>query len=540
VTSETDDGTTATTTAATAAPDAARPDGTAGPGRPLREGDNRDVRYRTAAGTVVGAIVLAVLGALMGPQWAPVPMTDPLVVQASSTAIPGGVETGPYQVRSTVVEVELDGGTVEAQVLMPLGVAGDVPGVVFVHGAGTGAFTDAFVDQARALAEAGVATIVPDKRLDTYTVRHRDYVTMADDYLRSFDLLRGLDGVDPDRVGVYAESEGAWIAPVMAVDQPDIAFVVLVSAPVVPPRQQAAFAVDSYLRNTQVPQQVFRAIPRAVGMSLPGGGFEYADFDVAPYQRQLTQPVLVAYGTADASMPLVQGAEQIIRDVAIAGNTAYTVRYYRGADHGIRVDGVVAPTFLRDLTGWVQGLPETGSAWPRIAGDQPTQLYWAAPVPQPRWLGDGDVLVFLVLGAVGLVVLLPVGRWGVVGVRHLRGRDAAPGNDAALSRRLALLAGSSVATVVVLVWYLVAVARLALGYERNGWVVQGGWLGVRLLGLVAVLAASAVVVRLRQLRLAGQPLARGAVGHVLLWGTCVASAALLVVLAYWGVYQLGI
>jgi hypothetical protein len=94
--------------------------------------------------------------------------------------------------------------------------------------------------------------------------------------------------------------------------------------------------------------------------------------------------------------------------------------------------------------------------------------------------------------------------------------------------------------VVALVWYLVAVARLALGYERNGWIVQGGWLGVRLLGLAAVLAAAAVVVRLRRLRQSGEPMARGAVGHVVLWGTCAACAALLVVLAYWGVYQLGI
>jgi cephalosporin-C deacetylase-like acetyl esterase len=497
------------------------------------------VRYPITAGAVVGAIVLAVLGALTGPQWAPVPMTDPLTVQASSTAISGAPDTGRYDVQSSVVQVALDGADVEAQVLMPVGVAGDVPGVVFVHGAGTGRFADAFVEQAHALAAAGVATIVPDKRLDTYTVRHRDYVTMAEDYLRSFAVLRSLDGVDPDRVGVYAESEGAWIAPVMAVDEPDVAFVALVSAPVVPARQQAAFAVDNYLRNTGVPQQVFRAIPRAVGMSLPGGGFEYADFDVAPFQRRMTQPVLVAYGTADASMPQVQGAEQIIRDLAIAGNTDYTVRYYRGGDHGIRVDGEVAPAFLRDLTGWVQGLPETGSAWPRIAGDQPEQLYWAAPVAQPRWLGDGDVLVFLVVGAVGLIVVLPAGRWAVVGVRRVRGLPPAQA-DPALSRRLGLLSVVSVGTVGALVWYLVAVARLALGYERNGWIVQGGWLGVRLLGLVAVIAASAVAVRLRTLRRTGEPLARGVMGHVELWGTCVACAALLVVLAYWGVYQLGI
>ena len=498
------------------------------------------MRYRVAAGTVVGAIVLAVLGALMGPQWTPVPMTDPLTVQSASTAIPGAPRIGSYPVSSTVVRVPLEGADVEARLLMPVGVAGDVPAVLFVHGAGTGLYADAFVDQARALAEAGVATLVPDKRLDTYTVRHRDYLQMAEDYRQSFDLLRGVPGVDPDRVGVYAESEGAWIAPVMAAEDPDVAFVVLVSAPVVPPRQQAAFAVDSYLRNTDVPQQVFRAIPRAVGMSLPGGGFEYADFDVSPYQRRMTQPLLVAYGTADASMPTVQGAEQIIRDAAIAGNGDYTIRYYRGADHGIKVDGAVSPAFLRDLTGWVQGLPETRSAWPRIAGDQPEQLYWAAPVPQPGWLGDGDVLVFLVVGAVGVIVLLPAGRLVLVGVRRVRGREPAHGRDPVVARRLALLSLASVGTVGALVWYLVAVARLALGYERNGWVVQGGWIAVRLLGLAAVLAAAALVQRLRQLRHAGQPLAHGVVGHAVLWGTCAACAALLVVLAYWGVYQLGI
>lgn len=498
------------------------------------------MRYRTLGGTVVGAVVLAVLGALMGPQWAPVPLTDPLTVQAASTAITGAPETGPYPVRASVVTVELDGAQVAARLLMPTGVDGEVPGVVFVHGAGTGRYADAFVAQAESLAQAGVATLVPDKRLDTYTLRHRDYVTMADDYLRSFEVLRAVPGVDPGRVGVYAESEGAWIAPVMAAEQPDVAFVVLVSAPVVPPRQQAAYAVDSYLRHTGVPQQVFRAIPRAVGMSLPGGGFDYADFDVAPYQRRMTQPVLVVYGTADASMPVVQGAVQIIRDLALAGNGAYTVRYYRGADHGIRVDGVVTPAFLRDLSGWVQGLPETAAAAPRIAGDQPEQPYVAGPVPQPRWLGDGDVLLFLVAGAAGLLVLLPASRWAVVGVRRVRGREPGPGRDRVLTRRLALLSGASAATVAALVWYLVAVARLALGYERNGWVVQGGWLAVRVLGLVAVYAAAAVVARLRGLREAGQPLAHGVLGHVVLWGTCAASAALLVVLAYWGVYQLGI
>ncbi|MEV7972218.1 prolyl oligopeptidase family serine peptidase [Cellulomonas sp. NPDC089187] len=500
----------------------------------------RDALYRLIGGVLAGAILLAVIGALMGPDWRPLPVTDPLTVQSASTAVGDAPELGSYDVETRVVEVPLDGAVVQARILTPVDAPAPVPAVLFVHGAGTGKFEDAFVDQAYALAEAGVATMVPDKRLDTYSMRHRDYVAMAQDYLVSFDLLRGLPEVDSSRVGIYGESEGAWIAPVMAAERAAVDFVVLASAPVVPPRQQAAFAVDQYLRNTGVPDQVFRAIPRAVGMSLPGGGFEYVDFDVAQYQRQMTQPVLMVYGTADQSMPIIQGPEQVIRDIAIAGNSDYTLRYYGGADHGIRVDGEVSVTFLRDLCGWVLGLPETADAAPRIAGAQPEQLYLAQPVPQPRWLGDGDVLLVLILGAIGVAVLLPGTRWAMVGWRRLRHQPPHDGRDVPLTQRLTLLSLATITTVIALVWYLLSVARLALDYERNGWVVQGGWLGVRLLGLAAVVAAVLVIDRMRTLRRMRRPLAHGVIGHVALWGTSVACATLLVVLAYWGVYQLGI
>lgn len=499
---------------------------------------------RVATGTVVGIILLAVLGAVMGPQWDPVPLTDPLEVQSSSTAIGGAPEPARYEVRTTVVSVQLDGAVVQAQISEPVGAPGGRPGVVFVHGAGTGKFSTAFEEQAYALAESGVVAMVPDKRLDTYTARHRDYVAMAADYARSVEVLRGWADVDPGRVGLYGESEGAWIAPVMAAQDPSLAFVALVSAPVVPPRQQAAFATDSYLRNTGVPSGVFRAIPRAVGMSLPGGGFEYADFDVAPYQRQMRQPVLVVYGTGDASMPLVQGAEQIIRDTAIAGSADYTVRYYEGASHGIRVDGVVVEEFLRDLTDWVRGLPETSGASPRIAGVQPVQAYWAAPVPTPRWLGDGDVVLATVAGGVALLAVGPFTHLGTVLTRTVRRRRDLPerpdGLGAGVRGRADALRLLVVATVAALVWYLVAVARLALGYERNAWVVQGGWIGVRLLGIAAVVAGVALLDRARRLREHGDRVTTGRVAVVELWTSVVGAAVILVVLAYWGVYQLGI
>ena len=498
------------------------------------------------ASTVLGAVVLAVLGALMGPQWDPVPLADPLAVETADTAIGNAPPLEHHEVRQSVVTVELDGASVQAQLNEPVGLSGPARGVVFVHGAGTGTYRDAFHEQARALAEAGVVTLVPDKRLDTYTLRHRDYVEMAGDYARSVALLRELPSVDPDRVGVYAESEGAWIAPVMAAQDPTIEFVVLVSAPVVPPRQQAAFAADNYLRATGVPHGVFRAIPRAVGMAIPGGGFEYVDFDVTSYQRRMTQPVLMVYGTADSSMPIVQGAMQVIRDAAIAGNTDVTVRYYEGATHGLRVDGEISPVFLRDMTGWVVGLPETAGAAPKVAGDQPSQTFLATPVPEPRWLHDGDVVAVTFIASCVVVLLAglvaPVARGAEALAVRRRGRDAVPMRRFApgVARWAAALGLGVVVTVVGFAWYILAVARLALDYTSNGLVVTGAWIAVRVIGFLVVVAAVLLSRSMRRNQARGIPIAPGAARTVALVVVVAASVVLLVILAYWGVYQLGI
>lgn len=515
------------------------------PGAPAGRPENL---YRVVAGVALGVVLLAVVGAVLGPRWTPEPLERVVEVETARTAIGGAPSLRTYDVREVVVTVPLDGTSVQARISVPVGATGPLPGVVFVHGAGTGKFAQAFTAQARALAEHGVVAMVPDKRLDTYTTRHRDYVAMAQDYLRSVDLLRDRPEVDPARVSVYAESEGGWIAPVMAVDDPSIEAVVLVSSPVVPPRQQAAFAVDAYLRNTGVPDAVFRAIPRAVGMTMPGGGFEYADFEVRPWQQRMTQPVLVVYGTGDASMPIVQGALQVRDDVAHAGNEDVTVRYYQDADHGIRVGGQVVPAFLDDLSGWVLGLPGTRDAEPRVAGAQPFQPYVAGPVPQPRWLRDGDVMLGLVIGAPALMLLAgaAVGVSRVVQRTTRRGgrRDAVEDRPRRFGRgvaaRLTVLAAATVATVLALIWYLVAIARLAMDYERNAWVVQGGWVAVRLLGVVAVLAAVLLARRVHDVHHAGAAVAPGVVRGFATWGVLTGSAVLLVVLAYWGVFQLGI
>jgi hypothetical protein len=264
----------------------------------------------------------------------------------------------------------------------------------------------------------------------------------------------------------------------------------------------------------------------------------------------MRQPVFVVYGTGDASMPTIQGAEQVLRDTAIAGNGDVTVRYYEGANHGIRVGGDVDAGFLRDVSGWVLGLPVTGDSAPRIAGAQPVQTYVAAPVPEPRWFGNGDVVLALAAAAVALIVLGPLAvlvaraaEEATDRVRRRRGATvvvAGPRFARGVLPRLVALGLGAIATVLGLVWYIVAVARLALDYQRNDLVVQGGWIVVRVLGIAVVVVGVLLLRRCRRISLSGGVAAPGIVRTSVLWAGVVGSVVLLVVLAYWGVFQLGI
>ena len=493
------------------------------------------MRYRIAVTSAAAVVGLGLLGAISGPGWDPVPMTETIDVQTSDTTIGASEGTDPvgtYEVATSVVTVELAGAQVEARITEPVGAQGLRPGVVFVHGAGTGRYDTAFLAQAEALASAGVVTMVPNKRLDTYSTRDRDYIAMANDYLRSVNLLRGLPGVDPDRVGVYGESEGGWIVPVMAADNPSVGFVVLVASPVVPPRQQAAFAVDSYLRNIGVPVELLRSIPRFVGMEFPGGGFAYGMFDVRSFQQRMRQPALVVYGTGDAAMPTVQGALQVIEDLDTAGNPDYTVRYYAGADHGIRVDRVLVPEFARDLSAWIQALPDSAHAEPRVAGDEPYQRFLAAPVERPRWFAEGDLIVAGLAGSVLALLVGPV-VWLTNRARGRRGSCLA--DDVRVP--LVTMAAGSLLTLAGLVAYLLTVANLAQNYRTNTLLVQGGWLGLRLAGIASVVAGVVLVFRILDgRRLGALPAARNEAGRWTLAGAVGGSVVLLVNLAYWGVF----
>lgn len=195
------------------------------------------------------------------------------------------------------------------------------------------------------MATAGITTLVPDKRLDNYSMLSRDYVSSANDYAKSLRVLRSWPGVDAAKTGIYAESEGTWIATVLTHEHPDLAFAILTSSPVVSGRQQMAMAATSCLKATGAPDAIIHIIPKLTSLSVDNVGPNYADFDAAYYRRSLTMPLLINYGTQDTAMPIEQGARLLTRAANAAGNHNVTLRYYN-ANHQMRTAACRLPTCL--------------------------------------------------------------------------------------------------------------------------------------------------------------------------------------------------
>ncbi len=506
--------------------------------------------HRTVGTVVVTVLGLCLVGTLAGPRWYPRPLDVEVVLPTTAdTSIGGSASTttvGTYMVRTIDVMVpQADGGQAPARLRLPLVAGKQVPGVVFMHGAGTHDL-DGFAEQAQSLASAGVATLVPAKPERGYSLTERDYVAMAQEYALAITYLRGLSAVDPHMVGVYAESEGAFPGVVATAQDPGIAFVVLASAPVVRLRQQVALAADSYLRRVGVPDQLLTLIPRLLGSpTLPGGAFGYVDFDSTAYVRGIKVPVLMLYGTNDDSMPLLQGPYTVRQGLRESSNDQLTVRYYDSANHGLKLgtstQGELAPGVTRDLARWVLGLPGTARAEPRVAGARPEQLYWAqAPAPT-RWYASGDLMLGTVLTGLGLIVLAGLG-WLVGQAPRLRGRPGLHIPDP-LGRMSAGACLSVLASWCLYLAYLAALFHLASSHQVNVLVSYGGIMAAQLAGLGTVV----IIVRLSGqvwLRRAGPGTATGARPRLsapamtVLVSAVLGCLVLLVDLAYWGLFPM--
>ena len=141
--------------------------------------------------------------------------------------------------------------TLAGTLLTPASLSGRHPAVVFVHGAGAGP-RQAFNFLADRLARLGIASLIFDKRgsgSSTGDWRRADFGDLAGDALACVRVLKSRRDIDANRIGLVAQSQGGWIAPLAASMSRDVEFMILISGATVTPARQGWWTTEFRLRE---------------------------------------------------------------------------------------------------------------------------------------------------------------------------------------------------------------------------------------------------------------------------------------------------
>lgn len=498
----------------------------------------------------------------MSPDWELQRNTQHISVASPSTSIEAnGVSDhteGRFQTKQTHMRITLNHSvSVQTVLREPLRASGKHPACLLIQGAGETKSSQIFGDIASAMASSGIVTLVVDKPLDNYSLLHRDYGAMADEYLTMLSTLQNLPNVDSSKTGIYAESEGTWISMIMASKNRNIPFMILTSPPVVSGRQQMTMAAATYLTTAGAPKSLIAVVPRLMSLDFSAIGLNYADFPAEQYMNSLTMPLLINYGVHDPAMPIEQGPQILMDHAAAQANHNVTVRYYH-ANHQMRTGSALTlpglalePTYTRNLENWITAisLGANADSWqtPQIAGAQPHQEFAVPSRTDSGFVSSIGVLITLMV-AIALLLVCALFLCVVLFARRRRYPIRfAPG----IRGLLAANALWTTAISVAFVSYFVSLARDAFLLHDNGRIFSIQWTLLQVAAVFSAVLFSTLLVQLWTNRSFRFPLAnhakslpqsvtvgRGFGAHAQVACVMGATAISLFLLAFWGLFSL--
>jgi fermentation-respiration switch protein FrsA (DUF1100 family) len=273
---------------------------------------------------------------------------------------------------------------------------GPFPAVVLVHGSGpndedeTHGPNKTFKELAYGLSSRGVAVLRYDKRT---LVAPQGVVDVHQEYFESVTaalaLLREVPEIDHSRLVVVGHSQGAYLAPWIARDNPGLAGIVLLAAPtrpgldIVVEQSEYLLSLDPGNAGRQSAlENARRERDRVASPDLkPGDQVFYAtgayflalrDYHPIQVASQLDLPMLVLQGDRDYQVS--PGHDFKPFQTALAGKKNATFRLYHGLNHHfMRGEGKPSPAeyssvgyvdrqVVDDIAAWIRTLRPAPSA----------------------------------------------------------------------------------------------------------------------------------------------------------------------------------
>jgi hypothetical protein len=287
---------------------------------------------------------------------------------------------------------------------------GPFPAAVLITGSGAQDRDESIVGHkpfmvlADALTRRGIAVLRTDDRGFAKSTGDFAKATSEDfaaDTEASVAYLRGRREIDGGRIGLIGHSEGGMIAPLVAVMDPRVAFVVMLAGPGVPTRElmtaqreavarTAGLSADAIARNEAIMGRVEAALAQAkdwdkaqadatkvlmdAGMPAAGASMTierlgspwykwFVAYDPRPTLRQVRAPVLAIIGDKDVQVVAKQNLPAIRE--ALNDNPNAEVVELPGLNHLLqtagtggpaeygRIEETIAPAALSLITEWV-------------------------------------------------------------------------------------------------------------------------------------------------------------------------------------------
>ncbi|MFQ5537358.1 MAG: alpha/beta hydrolase family protein [Gemmatimonadota bacterium] len=334
----------------------------------------------------------------------------------------------PYAVEEVHIPNSDAPGVVLAGTLTLPDGAGPFPGVVLVSGSGPQNRNEellghkTFLVLADHLTREGVAVLRYDDRGvasstgDFAAATTRD---LASDARAAFEFLRSRPETTGCGVGILGHSEGGLIAPMVAAEDPEVAFLVLLAAPGLPGLEilklqstligEAEGAADETLRlNAGIQDRLARVLDRepdpgraapelravleSAWDSLPPAARErmgdrerwvetqvrqvnspwfryFVGYDPRPVLERVGVPVLALYGERDLQVPPEPNLREVASALRRGGNTRVTAVTLPGLNHLFqsaatgspaeyaRISETISPTALTAISDWILRLP---------------------------------------------------------------------------------------------------------------------------------------------------------------------------------------